>query len=98
VATSQRNAARGAYAAANKALAKAQLDAQTQLHSSRQNYAAAKRFHEQQLAAKDELIARMDAELTELSGRLSDAEQRLGLIDREEDLRDEVRAKRSSDL
>lgn len=50
------------------------------------------------IAAKDELIARMDAELTEVSGRLADALERLALVDREEDMRDEARAKRSSDL
>lgn len=64
----------------------------------RQQLASIKDVHVRQLAQRDELIARMDAELTEVSGQLQDAQERLALVDREEDMRDEIRAKRASDL
>lgn len=88
--TSQRNGARSAYAAANKELAAAQLDVQAQRRSSERNYQSMKDMYLRQLAERDELIA-------DLSGRLADALERNALIDREEDMRDEVRAKRLSD-
>lgn len=64
----------------------------------RQQLASIKDTHVRQLAQRDELIARMDAELVEVSGQLAAAEERLALVDREEDMRDEIRAKRASDL
>lgn len=55
----------------------------------------------ERLAAVDRLEAALrerDAELLDTQGQLADARERLAFIDREEDMRDEVRAKRASDL
>jgi 3-oxoacyl-(acyl-carrier-protein) synthase len=49
------------------------------------------------LAERDELIARMDAELVEVSGRLATAEERLAGFEHAEAIADEDRAKRYYD-
>lgn len=45
----------------------------------------------------EEALRQRDADHAEVSGRLQDALDRLALVDREEDMRVEVRAKRASD-
>lgn len=86
------------YKRANKELATCQLSAQRAQRAAADSYNTMKDIYLSQLAEKDELIARMDAELTEVSGRLADAEERNALIDREEDMRDEIAAKRRGDV
>ncbi len=63
----------------------------------RQQVASMKDVHVKQLARRDELIARMDAELVEVSGRLATAEERLAGFEHAEAIADEDRAKRYHD-
>lgn len=97
VANANYERADGNYRRANRELAAAQLDAQIQQRSADRTLAAVKDAFRKQLAERDELIARMDAELTEVSGRLQDALERLGGYEYAEAIADETRAKRYYD-